>query len=142
MAIVSSGALPSPPVVPGLPPPPKTLTLTTRRRSLISWATVLISSSSSSSLLPSSAASPPLPPPAVGFFEIPVSGGVKALDLHVGAGETPVDGDQVLKRNLFGSSLTFPSVITFQFGPYLFVSFTVTDISYELFLYNITFQFI
>ncbi|XP_038988482.1 peptidyl-prolyl cis-trans isomerase FKBP17-1, chloroplastic-like isoform X2 [Phoenix dactylifera] len=84
------------PFVPSPPSPPKTLTLTTRR-SLISWATALVSSSSSSSssLLPSSAASPPLPPRAAGFFEIPASGGVKALDLRVGAGETPVDGDQV-----------------------------------------------
>ncbi|XP_038988484.1 peptidyl-prolyl cis-trans isomerase FKBP17-1, chloroplastic-like isoform X4 [Phoenix dactylifera] len=85
------------PFVPSPPSPPKTLTLTTRR-SLISWATALVSSSSSSSssLLPSSAASPPLPPRAAGFFEIPASGGVKALDLRVGAGETPVDGDQVI----------------------------------------------
>ncbi|KAG1365087.1 peptidyl-prolyl cis-trans isomerase FKBP17-1, chloroplastic [Cocos nucifera] len=94
MAIVSSAAFPFPPFVPSLALPPKTLILTTRR-SLISWATALVFSSSSSSLLPSSAASSPLPPPAAGFFEIPASGGVKALDLRVGGGATPVEGDQV-----------------------------------------------
>ncbi|XP_022927313.1 peptidyl-prolyl cis-trans isomerase FKBP17-1, chloroplastic [Cucurbita moschata] len=52
-------------------------------------STLASSSASSSSLAaPSKSAAPQ-------FFELPDSAGVKALELRIGSGETPVDGDQV-----------------------------------------------
>ncbi|XP_061368726.1 peptidyl-prolyl cis-trans isomerase FKBP17-1, chloroplastic isoform X2 [Gastrolobium bilobum] len=45
---------------------------------------------------PSSSSPSPSPKyPISDFFELPNSGGVKALDLLVGSGEVPADGDQV-----------------------------------------------
>lgn len=40
--------------------------------------------------------SPPSKSAITEFLEIPNSGGVKALDLRLGAGEVPSDGDQVI----------------------------------------------
>ncbi|KAG6495267.1 peptidyl-prolyl cis-trans isomerase FKBP17-1, chloroplastic-like isoform X1 [Zingiber officinale] len=71
----------------------------TTRRSLFSSSALLLSSAPLFAILPSSA-TPPSPPPVPAsatptFFELPGSGGVRALDLREGYGEIPVDGDQV-----------------------------------------------
>ncbi|XP_073001905.1 peptidyl-prolyl cis-trans isomerase FKBP17-1, chloroplastic [Typha latifolia] len=89
MALVFSMALPS---LTPTAPHPKTLTLigTTRRLLLSTSSAAILLSSGRLSL---AAAAPP--PPLAGFFEIPGSGGVKALDLRAGSGPTPIDGDQV-----------------------------------------------
>ncbi|WOL12265.1 hypothetical protein Cni_G21031 [Canna indica] len=63
------------------------------RRSLLSSSAALLLSTPFLPLLSSSASPPPSAAPT--FFEIPGSGGVKALDLREGYGEIPIDGDQV-----------------------------------------------
>ncbi|XP_064983388.1 peptidyl-prolyl cis-trans isomerase FKBP17-1, chloroplastic-like isoform X2 [Musa acuminata AAA Group] len=84
---------------PHLPPKPVTplIPRLTTRRSLLASSAAFLSSVPLLDLPPSAAAPPPSPPApsAPAFFEIPGSGGVKALDLRVGSGETPIDGDQV-----------------------------------------------
>ncbi|XP_072962272.1 peptidyl-prolyl cis-trans isomerase FKBP17-1, chloroplastic [Typha angustifolia] len=96
MALVFSMALPS---LPPTAPHPKTLALTligTTRRLLLSTSSAAILLSSAHLSLAAAAPPPPPPPPPLGgFFEIPGSGGVKALDLRAGTGPTPIDGDQV-----------------------------------------------
>ncbi|KAK7392567.1 hypothetical protein VNO78_21010 [Psophocarpus tetragonolobus] len=71
----------------------------TRRPLSLSLVTTTFSSFIFSlSLPPSSSSSSPSPSskfPISDFFEIPNSGGVKALDLLDGSGEVPSDGDQV-----------------------------------------------
>ncbi|XP_022142399.1 peptidyl-prolyl cis-trans isomerase FKBP17-1, chloroplastic isoform X2 [Momordica charantia] len=68
---------------------PAISTPTRRVLSLSVISTALSTLASSSSLaVPSISAAPE-------FFELPDSGGVKALELRAGSGETPVDGDQV-----------------------------------------------
>ncbi|CAL9761472.1 unnamed protein product [Musa acuminata subsp. burmannicoides] len=85
---------------PHLPPKPVTplIPRLTTRRSLLASSAAFLSSVPLLDLPPSAAALPPPSSPAPSapaFFEIPGSGGVKALDLRVGSGETPIDGDQV-----------------------------------------------
>ncbi|KAM7271921.1 hypothetical protein ACFE04_031135 [Oxalis oulophora] len=75
------------------PSPPPSLT-TTRRTSLVSLI-----------LTTSLPFSPPSSYSAINsdFFVIPNSGGVKALDLRVGTGPVPIDGDQ--RQNKDGDSI-------------------------------------
>ncbi|CAL1361021.1 unnamed protein product [Linum trigynum] len=68
--------------------PPPTATTTTRRKALSAASLVL-------STLPFSAANPAYSSSSTDFVELPNSGGVRALDLRVGSGAVPADGDQV-----------------------------------------------
>ncbi|KAG6583798.1 Peptidyl-prolyl cis-trans isomerase FKBP17-1, chloroplastic, partial [Cucurbita argyrosperma subsp. sororia] len=76
------------PLIPAISPPTRrALSLSAVIFTAIS--TLASSSASSSSLAaPSKSAAPQ-------FFELPDSAGVKALELRIGSGEIPVDGDQV-----------------------------------------------
>ncbi|URE30559.1 hypothetical protein MUK42_04367 [Musa troglodytarum] len=76
---------------PRLPPKPVTplIPRLTSRRSLLASSAGFLSSAPLLDLPPCAAA------PSPAFFEIPGSGGVKALDLREGSGETPIDGDRV-----------------------------------------------
>ncbi|XP_020586359.1 peptidyl-prolyl cis-trans isomerase FKBP17-1, chloroplastic isoform X1 [Phalaenopsis equestris] len=83
-----------------LPPGRKTLIPSTPKLFSNSRRAALISSSAflfQFSILPSSYASlPPSPPrPLAEFFNIPDSGGVKALDIRLGTGDCPAVGDKV-----------------------------------------------
>ncbi|XP_071725165.1 peptidyl-prolyl cis-trans isomerase FKBP17-1, chloroplastic-like [Rutidosis leptorrhynchoides] len=71
---------------------PESITTITRRSSLVS-----VISTTTLSIFTQLAVPPPPSKSAVitDFVEIPNSGGVKALDLRVGTGPVPVDGDQV-----------------------------------------------
>ncbi|XP_023519682.1 peptidyl-prolyl cis-trans isomerase FKBP17-1, chloroplastic [Cucurbita pepo subsp. pepo] len=72
------------PLLPAISPP-------TRRAlslSAVIFTAISTLASSSSLAAPSKSAAPQ-------FFELPDSAGVKALELRIGSGETPVDGDQV-----------------------------------------------
>ncbi|XP_023001602.1 peptidyl-prolyl cis-trans isomerase FKBP17-1, chloroplastic [Cucurbita maxima] len=72
------------PLIPAISP-------TTRRAlslSAVIFSAISTLASSSSLAAPSKSAAPQ-------FFELPDSAGVKALELRIGSGETPVDGDQV-----------------------------------------------
>ncbi|OAY71477.1 peptidyl-prolyl cis-trans isomerase FKBP17-1, chloroplastic isoform X1 [Ananas comosus] len=105
MGVVAAPApalAPPPPPTPLPAPRPKPLTLgtTAARRSLLSSSSALLLSSvllgpSSAAAAAAAPSPPPPPPPLGGFVEIPGSGGVKALELRAGSGQTPVDGDQV-----------------------------------------------
>ncbi|XP_039114416.1 peptidyl-prolyl cis-trans isomerase FKBP17-1, chloroplastic isoform X2 [Dioscorea cayenensis subsp. rotundata] len=71
---------------------PKTLTIiptfiSSRRSALISIAILLPSSFLASSSSHASLSD---------FVQLPASGGVKALDLRIGHGDLPIDGDQVI----------------------------------------------
>ncbi|XP_020586361.1 peptidyl-prolyl cis-trans isomerase FKBP17-1, chloroplastic isoform X3 [Phalaenopsis equestris] len=84
-----------------LPPGRKTLIPSTPKLFSNSRRAALISSSAflfQFSILPSSYASlPPSPPrPLAEFFNIPDSGGVKALDIRLGTGDCPAVGDKVI----------------------------------------------
>ncbi|URE23187.1 Peptidyl-prolyl cis-trans isomerase [Musa troglodytarum] len=81
---------------PRLPPKPVTplIPRLTSRRSLLASSAGFLSSAPLLDLPPRAAAPSPAPS-APAFFEIPGSGGVKALDLREGSGETPIDGDRV-----------------------------------------------
>ncbi|CAL9130258.1 unnamed protein product [Musa textilis] len=81
---------------PRLPPKPVTprIPRLTSRRSLLASSAGFLSSAPLLDLPPCAAAPSPAPS-APAFFEIPGSGGVKALDLREGSGETPIDGDRV-----------------------------------------------
>ncbi|KAK7345406.1 hypothetical protein VNO77_16010 [Canavalia gladiata] len=68
---------------------------TIRRRSFSLSLTSTTFSAFIFSLSPPLSSSSSSPTPSSKFFEIPNSGGVKALDLLVGSGEVPVDGDQL-----------------------------------------------
>lgn len=71
------------PLLPAISPP------TRRTLSLSALISTAISTFPSSSLAaPSKSAAPD-------FFQLPDSSGVKALELRIGSGETPLDGDQV-----------------------------------------------
>ncbi|CAI0392571.1 unnamed protein product, partial [Linum tenue] len=69
-------------------PLPKAIT-TTRRKALSAAASLILST------LPFSAANPAYSSSITDFLELPNSGGVRALDLRVGSGAVPADGDQV-----------------------------------------------
>ncbi|KAK7279502.1 hypothetical protein RJT34_24555 [Clitoria ternatea] len=69
---------------------PCSVTTTTRRTISLSLFSAFIFSPPSFSLPPPSSKFP-----VSDFFQIPNSGGVKALDLLLGSGQVPTDGDQV-----------------------------------------------
>ncbi|GMI82202.1 hypothetical protein like AT4G19830 [Hibiscus trionum] len=80
----------SPPIISATFPHPlsSSSSAASRRRTLLvsitatTFSTLLLSSPSKSAII-------------TDFFDLPNSGGVKALDLRAGTGPTPVDGDQV-----------------------------------------------
>ncbi|XP_047308478.1 peptidyl-prolyl cis-trans isomerase FKBP17-1, chloroplastic [Impatiens glandulifera] len=74
------------------PPPPQSPSLTRRRAISLFAASSILYTTVTFSLSDSISRSKPSTPD---FFEIENSGGVKALDLRVGDGTLPLDGDQV-----------------------------------------------
>ncbi|GAB4829571.1 hypothetical protein Ancab_019239 [Ancistrocladus abbreviatus] len=67
---------------------PETKTMRRRTFSLSSFSTAIAFSTFSNSTCWSRSA-------ITDFFELPASGGVKALDIILGSGDSPIDGDQV-----------------------------------------------
>ncbi|KAL0534632.1 hypothetical protein IC582_028923 [Cucumis melo] len=72
------------PLIPAISPP-------TRRA--LSFSALI---STAISTLPSSSFAAPSKSAAPNFFDLPDSAGVKALELRIGSGETPLHGDQVV----------------------------------------------
>lgn len=97
--------------------------LKARRRALLSNVSLVsISAAFSTSTIPfpfSAAASS-----RNEFSELPNSGGVKALDLRIGSGDVPVDGDQVASlRVTKATSLSFFFYFFIYFGFVSYFSF-------------------
>ncbi|XVF87082.1 hypothetical protein PTKIN_Ptkin18bG0091700 [Pterospermum kingtungense] len=82
-SLITSATFPPHPLSPSSS---SSTTTSSKRRLLVSLSTLIFSLYASA---PSKSAI------NTDFFDLPDSGGVKALDLRVGTGATPVDGDQV-----------------------------------------------